>query len=492
MRNESKWVVGVCALAALRIFLFSAAFPFFSNVDEQGHFDLVCKYARGHVPSGLERWDLDAARMIVLDDTPEYFETPDRYPGGVYPPPHRLATPQDRRGYESQLAVVVASDNHESTQPPLYYAVAACWYRIGKSLGLEGRKILYWLRFMDVIVGGLLTWLAYVTARTVFPDRTFLRLGVPFLIAFFPQDSIYLVNNDVLLPLVNGAAFLCLVILCRGPSRSYAFHAMTGVLVAASILVKFSSVALLPVCGGMVAWSVWRRRRTSLLSAEVGQGAVLLGAAFLPIAAWATRNYFVLGDVTGSAIKARYLGWTLKPLAEWLNHPIFRAEGLTIFLRGTIATFWRGELVWALKPIASPGWDDFYVVSSLVFMVAAAIAPWTWRKDDHAADRWALVSALALFALSLAFLAAISVVYDFGACFYPSRAMPYMTSGRLATRALIPFAIVYLSGLDALLPRTLAPRFRWAILIVPVAMMTVWEFVMSWPSFQSAYNWFHI
>jgi hypothetical protein len=485
-------VVGLCALAALRTAFFCAAFPFFGNVDEPGHFDLVVKYARGHVPSGFERWDLDSARLIVLESTPEYFETPDGYPDGAYPPPNRLATPEDRNKFESQMAVVLSSENHESTQPPLYYFVAACWYRVGKSLGLGGRHVLYWLRFLDVVLIGLLTWLAYVTARTVFPDRAFLRLGVPLLIAFFPQDSMYLVNNDVLLPLTGGAAFLCLLLLCRGPSRGYAFHAATGLLVAASILVKFSSVALLPVGAGMIGWSVWRWRRTPGLSVELAKGVVALAAAFLPVAAWATRNYFVLGDVTGSAIKARYLGWTLKPIAAWPSHPIFGARGLLIFLRETMATFWRGELVWALKPIASPGWDGFYVVSTTVFLAAAVIAPWTWRKDDRASDRWVLGPSLLLFTLSFAFLAAISVIYDFGACYYPSRAMPYMTSGRLATGALIPFAILYLSGLDALLPRTLAPRVRWAILTFPIALMTVSEIVMSRPAFHSAYNGFHI
>jgi hypothetical protein len=157
-----------------------------------------------------------------------------------------------------------------------------------------------------------------------------------------------------------------------------------------------------------------------------------------------------------------------------------------------MATFWRGELVWALKPIASPGWDGFYVVSTTVFLAAAVIAPWTWRKDDRASDRWVLGPSLLLFTLSFAFLAAISVIYDFGACYYPSRAMPYMTSGRLATGALIPFAILYLSGLDALLPRTLAPRVRWAILTFPIALMTVSEIVMARPAFHSAYNGFHI
>ena len=51
--GEGRIALILCVLAALRVFVFSAAFPFFTNVDEQSHVDLVSKYARGHVPAGL-------------------------------------------------------------------------------------------------------------------------------------------------------------------------------------------------------------------------------------------------------------------------------------------------------------------------------------------------------------------------------------------------------------------------------------------------------
>jgi hypothetical protein len=45
MRHERKLILLLCAIAAVRVFIFSAAFPFFNNVDEQAHTDLVIKYA---------------------------------------------------------------------------------------------------------------------------------------------------------------------------------------------------------------------------------------------------------------------------------------------------------------------------------------------------------------------------------------------------------------------------------------------------------------
>jgi len=490
--RETLIVVLLCFLAALRVFLLSAAFPFFNNVDERSHFDLVYKYSRGHIPTGLERRDADAARTISLYESPEYFFKPGQYQEGQPPrfrwPPFVAADKElERLASASQQKL-----NHESTQPPLYYVVAGVWYRIGEGMGLRDGQALYWTRFLNVLLCGLLTWLAYGFARRCFPDKSFLRLGVPILVAFFPQDVFFSVNNDVLLPLVNGAAFMCLLPIYRGAPRSVAFHAGTGLLVAASILVKFSSIALLPVSAAMVALGVLRLRNGEQKKAAIVRGAVLFVAAAVPVGAWCARNYLLLGDVTGSIGKAHFLKWTLKPLAAMFDHPIFTLSGAAVFWKETLVTYWRGEFCWGLERMASMGWDRFYSASSFVFLVVAMIAPMTWRKDTREAQRDVLWPSLVLFILSLAFLAAISVMYDFGDCSYPSRGMPYLTSGRLALGSLIPFAALYLSGLDSLLPARLTGPMRWMVLIVPVGWMTVSEILMSGVAFRSAYNWFHL
>ena len=490
--RETRIVAVFCFLAALRVFLFCAAFPFFNNVDEQSHFDLVYKYSRGHVPGGLERRNADAARTIVLYATPEYFFKPGQYPEGL---PPRFRWPSSAEA-ENELDRLTGEStekmNFESTQPPVYYAVAGAWYRLGEWMGLRGGQALYWTRFLNVIVCACLTALAYAFARVCFPDSAFLRLGVPFLVAFFPQDAFFAVNNDILLPLTSGAAFLCLLLICLGESKGFAFHAGTGLLIAASVLVKFSSIAVLPVAFVMLAVGVWRLRSAREKKAAIARGAVLLGAAAVPLGAWCARNYVLLGDVTGSMAKTHYLKWTLKPLAAIFHHPIFTLPGVAEFWRDTLVTFWRGEFVWGLTSIASPGWDRFYSTSSFVFIVVAMVAPMSWRKgksDGRPEVRW---PAFWLFALSLTFLAAMSVMFDFGDCAYPSREKPFMTSGRLALGALIPFVALYLSGLDALLPKHLPATIRWLVLVVPVALMTVSEILMSGVAFKSAYNWFHL
>ena len=491
-RHEARIVVLLCALAAIRVFLFSAAFPFFNNVDEPAHVDLVHKYARGHVPAGDEHLDSDTVRDVLLYGSQEYLVSAGQFPDGAFPPPvWSLPFDRIRDSFESRVSEGVKDVNPQYTQPPLYYAAAGLWYRLGWSLGLRGGRALYWIRFMNVIVCALLVWLAHLFARVLFPADGFLRLGMPLLVAFLPQDVLYSVNNDVLLPLAGGAALLALLVLARGDAKGHVFHAVAGLLVAAAVLVKLSSVPIALIAVVTVVM-ITRRAGAGERRAAIGRGAVLFLAAGTPLAVWGARNLLVFGDVTGSADKAKFLGWTLKPLGALFDHPLFTPGGIATFWQETMTSFWRGEFTWGLECIASSGWDSFYGISSFVLPAAAVVALVLRGRSARSEERVVQWLALAMFLLSLLFLAGLSVAFDFGGCFSPSRAHPFLTSGRLALAALLPFVALYLSGLEVLLPGQRRAALRWALLIVMVTWMTASEAALSRAAFHSTYNWFHL
>jgi hypothetical protein len=474
------------------VFLFSAAFPFFNNVDEPAHVDLVHKYARGHVPAGDEHLDTDTVRDVLLYGSQEYLMSAGQFPDGAFPPPvWSLPFERIRDSFESRVSEGVKDVNPQYTQPPLYYAAAGLWYRLGWTLGLRGGRTLYWIRFMNVIVCALLVWLAHLFARVLFPADSFLRLGMPLLVAFLPQDAFYSVNNDVLLPLAGGAALLALLVLARGDAKGYAFHAVAGLLVAATVLVKLSSVPIVIIAVVTVVM-ITRRAGAGERRAAAGRSAVLLFAAGAPLAAWGVRNLMVFGDVTGSAGKAKLLGWTLKPLGALFDHPLFTPGGIATFWQETMTSFWRGEFTWGLERIASSGWDSFYGISSFVLPAAAVVALVLRERSARSEERVVHGLGLAMFLLSLLFLAGLSVAFDFGGCFSPSREHPFLTSGRLALAALLPFVALYLSGLQVLLPGQRRAALRWALLIVMVTWMTTSEAALSRSAFHSAYNWFHL
>src|SRR5258706_12045146 len=246
--KDTATIALMCLVACVRVFVYSAAFPFFNNVDEQAHLDLVCKYSHGHVPRQLESFGSESAELITLYQSPEYLMSLKDGSGPDVPPP-KWTLPDAERS--AALAVAAAGPesrvNHDATQPPGYYAVAGAWYALGQALGLQSGSLLYWIRFLNVPLIGILVGLSYVGMKRYYPSRRFLHLGVPLLLAFFPQDVFYSINNDVLSALVVGAAFYGLCELDAAPQRGYAFRALIGLSCAIAVLIKFSNVAILAV-----------------------------------------------------------------------------------------------------------------------------------------------------------------------------------------------------------------------------------------------------
>src|SRR5216110_3797204 len=85
--KERVLILLLCVVAALRVFVFSAAFPFFSNVDEDLHFDLITQYSHGRVPRSFEPLQDETLNWIVPYASPEFLFTPEQFPGGKFPPP---------------------------------------------------------------------------------------------------------------------------------------------------------------------------------------------------------------------------------------------------------------------------------------------------------------------------------------------------------------------------------------------------------------------
>ena len=199
-----------------------------------------------------------------------------------------------------------------------------------------------------------------------------------------------------------------------------------------------------------------------------------------------------MGELTGFSAKSRCLTWTPKPLGQYANHPIFTLGGYLSFWSALVRTFWRGEGLWHGYPLAAGAIDTFYVSSSTLLLVAFLISTVAGGAKADAATRWAGVFCLLVFALSLALLILWSVSVDFGKCFYPSRRWPFLSSGRLMLGALVPFLIMYLSGLESFLAWLRLSFLRLPLLIVTVNLVAIAEIVYSLDVFASQYNWFHL
>jgi Predicted membrane protein (DUF2142) len=487
--GEVAWVLTMVILAGLRLSLSAAALPFFGNMDEDAHFDLVYKYAHGYWPQpGNDRFSAGAVDLIALYRSMEFLCPPDRY----VPSPVWSFAPELRAAYLAQVRER-AEVNYEAFSPPVYYLVAGGWFDLGEFLGLKGGYLLYWVRFLDVVIYAAVIGTAYWFCRRYYPGTPALALGVTLLLAFLPQDVFDCINSDVLSPLAFLVGLALLLDWYQRDHTPYRLAGAAGLATAAAFLVKYTNLPLVVLLGFFLVRKVWRLYQDKSLRREMPRIVLLVAATGVPVGAWLAHNRLVLGDLFGTAAKMRYWGWSYKPLGDLGDHPLFSFAGLNFFWQECTRTFWRGELVWRNQPLASAAADQFFVWSSALCLGAAAVGWLVRRKTAPAGERRIDALAFVAVGLSVLLLAMFSVLFDFGdGCPYPSRRNPFMTSGRLIAGMLVPYFILYVRGLQFLCARWAKPAGFWIALGAVVVMMTVSRAELLWQAAQSSYNWFHL
>jgi len=379
--------------------------------------------------------------------------------------------------------------NLESSQPPLYYALAGLWRNLGKAIGLRGGDLLYWIRFLNVPMIAALVWLGYVAARMVFPENGFARIGVPTLLAFLPQSSFYSIQNDALSALCFGAVFILLLRLLR-EEPTVRLGLATGLALAATYLTKLSNLPLLAISAVLVILKLRLLSKAGKVREGFPAMALLILSAGIPISLWRAWSKFNFGDAMGSETKIALLGWTHKAFADWWSHPIFTPKGFFVFFSHLVASFWRGEFLWHSQTLSSSTVDTIYFVLSIIFVGVAMVALSRRASLPIAPQQQALWLSLATCFSMVAFLGFLSIIYDFHKCFYPSREHPYFTSGRLMMGVLIPFSLLFVYGINRGFGRMRNGWVRPLFLAALVLFMLISEVAVNWPVFSSRYNWF--
>ena len=505
--HEKKFVLLLCAFAAVHVFIFSAGFPFFNNVDEQMQFDVVLRYAHGEVPKKIDLISTNSAAYLGLMASPsEFWNKP---PLGGYPAPlWALPAGEMRSVWAARSDSSQTRMNYELSQVPLYYMVGAVWWHIGGWVGLRGERLMYWLHFLNIVLVSSLVWLAYATARLLFPDHAlpgtalswwgfyspdnvFLRLGVPVFLAFMPQNAFYSIENDVASPLFFGLTFYFLIRWLGAESPSAGLGAALGLAFAAAFLSKMTNIPLLAITAVVVFFKAWQHIRQGKGRETARALGGFLYCTGLPAIAWIAWCEVHFGDATGTAVRNQYLSWTVKPFSQWWHHPIFSPGGLWTYLSGEVGTFWQGEIMWHGYSLRLPGTDNLYTVLTLV-LLAATLPALLWRSSNGPlAQTRVLQLALAYFVAELGFFGLMSIVYDYHNCFNPSPKHPYFMAGRMMLGALIPFLLVFVYGLDRLLSR-FGRAIKFVTLIAMVAAMLSLEIVSDRILFTSPYNWYHL
>jgi hypothetical protein len=490
-RRELGWAVALAGLAALRVWSFAFAFPFFTNVDEFRHVDVVLKYARGAPPAlTAAPYELETARLLGVVGSPEYHRHPLTPLRAEVPPPVWQSGPDTAHARIAEMEDFLRPlHSLEAGQPPVYYATAGAWLALGRSLGLRDAALLYWVRTLGGMAAFVLVLACFAVLRRLYPGRPLMHWGVPLLLASVPQDALYYVTGDAFSPLLGGLGFLGIaMLLLRGDARP-ALYAAAGLTLAAGLLCKYPNAALYAPAVLATGFALSSDR-----SAASRRGWLAFwAAALLPPLLWFARNLAAGAGLTATAFKAEKLGWTPKPLGEWLLHPLFSLDGAERFLHDLLLTFWRGELVWHQRTLASGLVDGIYLAFSAVALALAAVALWR-RRAPLPLQIVEVSAALALLA-AVGVLASLSLAFVFDGTVHPSRAYPYFSDGRLIGGVLVPFCLLLVRGLEfgaELFPEPWREPLAWSVLGLLVALALVSEVVLSLPVFASAYNAYHL
>ena len=476
-RSERLLITGLCIVGAIRVFIFCAAFPFFNNVDEKSHFDLVFKYSRLSLPAApLEKFDSEAAEIIATCTTGGYYDKP-----AVFTPEEAA---ENADFWKSWV-------NLETWAWPAYYMLAGFWCWLGKYIAFAGVRLLYWIRFLNVPLMAAFVWVSYAFSRRFLWANPQQRIALPLMVAFFPQDIFFAITADVLSPVVFATAFLMLLGICN-EEKTWRYHLLAGLAVAVAFLAKASNIAILFLAAVLFLNEIQQAVRQKRLKRKIASLAAFALASIVPVALWLGRNYVLFGDFSGAAASIQVRTWIALPFNEMFNHPILTPSGLFYFITELTRFFWRGEFIWNNERIASDFMDWFYIISSALFLSASILGLVFDRTKRDSSYRLALSAGLFVLVLSVAFLAVMSMRYDFGQCFYPSREKPFFLSGRLISGAILPFLLLYTDGLYRILSKLRLACCLLIVVAVIVAAVTISEIILSWTVFASPYNWFHV
>lgn len=492
--RERVIIWALVVYGAVQVWLAAAAFPLFSNVDEQFHFDRVVAAARGRRAVAGMQVSEESARVIAACQTWEYLNVP---PVGPLPEtmiiPWKLPTVRRDVVLAREAGIWRTTMNREATEPPAYYLAAGWWYLLGEALGVAGVAGAFWIRFFNAVLAAGTVLAAAALGVRLAPDRPLVRWGLPLFAATVHPGNWFAINNDALPEVLCASGFWLMSGRAEsrpGASSSPGRTLAGGVCLGAAISAKLTAV---PVAGALallpaLAWVRGKGRGGALAA-----GAALAGLATPPACVALLNRWH---GMSATAVDEKFTGLhpTLRPLAAVAAHPLWTWGGMWSFLSGLGADICPGRLFWHRAEISA---GTLGLVAFLLALLGATgsiagLMRRAGRRDPNPSRTDAELVALMAASGSVAMLAALSVLVDFGRNFYSSDVYPIFTNGRYLNGALVPIGFAILCGLDRISRKALAPGWQVGVALVFAAWLGVHEAGLLGMVIGSEYNWLHL
>jgi len=335
-------------------------------------------------------------------------------------------------------------------QPPLYYLMAASLLVVVDQSDIDLQ--LYVLRFLSVIFGAVVVFIAFLTATELFPDDNLLIVGIPAFITFLPMHTFVTsaINNDNLAELLVSVILLILV---KGYKEGFSPLKIGSIslLVALGLLTKRTTVMTLPILAVAIPIYLWRGGPRGLQFNRAGVtliiGVIIVGV----ISGVAFRNEW-------QTLWARVLP-TLRPyfiLIPGADFSMaFTSEGVNLlnqYIRTLFESFWA-RFGWMNVRLDSI-WYQMLALTSLVAMVGIGALVIRTVKRPAALATWQK-KGLVLFFLCIVFAVVVAMGYGVRLWAHFQTFQPDMRpapQGRYLFPAIIPIASLFMMGLRELVP----------------------------------------
>jgi len=347
--------------------------------------------------------------------------------------------------------IIWPADPYWLFHPPLYYLLGASSLVFVNQGDVDLQ--LYVVRLISVILGTLVVFVAFLTAKQLFPEDNFLIIGIPAFIVFLPMHTFITgaVNNDNLAELLVSLFILVLAkILKDGLSSSRI--ASAGFLIVLGLLAKRTAILTIPILMATALLYFWEgglHFSFNLSRTRVGfmVGIVVIGV-ITGLLYWETWQ-----GLWASFFSALRPYLILIPGADFSG--LFTPEGISLLIlyaRVLFESFWA-YFGW-MKVYLDPIWYQLIALVSVVaiggvgtFLIRTVTKPTTlalWQKKY-----------LLLFFLCVIFAIAIAMFYGVRvwAHFQSFRPMERpKPQGRYLFPAIIPIATLFMLGLRELVP----------------------------------------
>lgn len=349
-RRQVWWVVLLTLIALARGTFWASVLETPSPVDEVQHFDYVRALARGEgVPRVGEAMVADEILAMAKASPTHFFRSE------PYPPD------KDHVAWRGSPAAA----QYEGIQGPVYYAILTPFYWAGQPWGVLGS--FYLVRFGSALLGALAIPIAWQLSRRLVPDRPWMWLLAPVLLASLNaiQAGAAVVGNDVVVATGTGAAAILLLRALDRPTSGGAI--LAGGAAGLLLLAKATALALVPVLLLLAGARLFRWIREDLGRAS-RWSALYIVAFAAPMASWTAWNLATYGAPSASAEVEAVTG----PVQDSYGRSF---DTIRQHWSGVRDGFWAGQLNDVLPRYGH--WWELFAATAIVLGVLVAVA----RRD---------------------------------------------------------------------------------------------------------------